>query len=102
VSLETAIEVVCSTPERQVLAKLSVDTGTTARRAMLACGLQDDFPDIDFATCPLGVWGRPVDDSYPLAEGDRLEAYRPLLIDPREARRELAKEGRSMGQLPED
>lgn len=89
-------------PQKQTLAKLRVDMGTTARRVILDSGLQDDYPDIDFATCPLGVWGKPVKDSYKLTEGDRLEAYRPLLIDPREARRELAREGRSMGQLPDD
>ena len=34
-----------------------------------------------------GVWGRPVDRSHVLIDGDRVELYRPLAMDPREARR---------------
>lgn len=95
------LDVACALPEKQLLSKISVDAGTTARDALLNSGLQPEFPEVDFAACPLGIWGKPVDDDYRLLDGDRLEVYRPLLIDPREARRQLAQEGRSMGKLPE-
>ena len=36
----------------------------------------------------LGVWGKPVDATHPLQEGERLEIYRPLTVDPKVARRE--------------
>jgi putative ubiquitin-RnfH superfamily antitoxin RatB of RatAB toxin-antitoxin module len=43
------------------------------------------------------VFGKQVQDSYVLKSGDRLEIYRPLINDPRETRRRLAAEGKTMG-----
>lgn len=42
--------------------------------------------------CPCGVWGRRVAEDYVLRAGDRVEIYRPLLADPKEARRRRARE----------
>jgi hypothetical protein len=56
------------------------------------------FPEGDLANCQAGIWGKPVGRDHRLKDGDRLELYRPLLMDPREARRKLAADGRSMGQ----
>ena len=92
-----SIEVVFATPTRQWLGRMAVSTGTSAREAILASPVPTEFPDFDFASCPLGVWGKPVDDKHVLADGDRVEAYRELLHDPREVRRELAKQGQFMG-----
>ena len=44
----------------------------------------------------IGVWGRVVEPGYRLKSGDRVEIYRPLEIDPRDARRKLAEAGRTM------
>jgi putative ubiquitin-RnfH superfamily antitoxin RatB of RatAB toxin-antitoxin module len=48
------------------------------------------------ARCPLGVFGRVVADDYGVQAGDRVEIYRPLEREPREARRELAARGLTM------
>jgi putative ubiquitin-RnfH superfamily antitoxin RatB of RatAB toxin-antitoxin module len=55
------------------------------------------FADADFLTLTAGVWGKPSDRSHRLVAGDRIELYRPLQIEPRDARRELAAAGMSMG-----
>jgi uncharacterized protein len=34
-----------------------------------------------------GIWGRQREASTPLRDQDRVEIYRPLLVDPKEARR---------------
>ncbi|MFC2506885.1 MAG: RnfH family protein, partial [Kingella sp. (in: b-proteobacteria)] len=39
------------------------------------------------ATAPLGIFGKAVKDDYILRENDRIEIYRPLVADPKEARR---------------
>ena len=91
------VEVVFAVPERQELIAVNLDAGATARDAVRESGIAERFPDQDLDSLRLGIWGRPVDDDEALAEGDRVEIYRPLLIDPREARRQLAAEGRSMG-----
>lgn len=49
---------------------------------------------------PVGIFGRIVPRSAPLADGDRVELYRPLAADPKETRRRLAREGRTMGRRP--
>jgi putative ubiquitin-RnfH superfamily antitoxin RatB of RatAB toxin-antitoxin module len=92
------IEVVFALPSRQELMSLTVSPGTTAEMVMRQSAISDLFPEEDFSDYQLGIWGKLVTRSYSLKDGDRLEIYRPLLIDPREARRALAADGRSMGQ----
>jgi hypothetical protein len=91
------IEVVYALPERQKLLRLKVPAGTQAREALRLSGIVNDFPQLDVNSCPLGVFGEAVASDYELAEGDRVEIYRPLVNDPREIRRELAAHGASMG-----
>ena len=94
------IEVVFALPERQELIAMTVSAGTTAAEAVQQSGIVDRFPGHDVAACRLGVWGQPVAGDRALQPGDRVEIYRPLDIDPREARMRLAAEGRSMGTKP--
>lgn len=91
------VELAYASTDKQRLLSVEVVIGTTAREAILKSDLVSEFPDCDFSQCPLGIWGRPVSDDRCLADRDRVEAYRPLLHDPREVRRELALDGRSMG-----
>lgn len=94
------IELVFAAEDRQLLLTADAATGTSAREAIVTSKLVAEFPEIDFATCPLGIWGRPVSGATILKAGDRVEAYRQLRRDPREARRELALAGRSIGDSP--
>lgn len=89
------IEVVYALPDRQRLVRLAVESGTTARSAALGSGLDQEFSELDLAACALGVFGRRVADDYELQSGDRLELYRPLRNEPREARRRRAAKGRT-------
>ena len=82
-----AVEVACATPRRQRLIALRVAPGTTAIEAVWASGVLRAFPEIDPEDPDLGIFGRPVDRDAPLADGDRVEIYRPLRVEPREARR---------------
>jgi putative ubiquitin-RnfH superfamily antitoxin RatB of RatAB toxin-antitoxin module len=91
------IELVFATAEEQVLLTSNVADGISAREAVCNSDLIAKFPSVDFAKCPLGVWGKIIAGSQRLKEGDRVEAYRPLICDPRDARRELALAGQSMG-----
>ncbi|NOR66175.1 MAG: RnfH family protein [Woeseiaceae bacterium] len=97
-----AIEVVFALPERQELISLTVEPGTTVAMAIRQCAIGDLFPEEDLAKCQAGIWGKPVGRDHPLKDGDRLELYRRLSMDPREARRKLAAVGRSMGQPADD
>ena len=46
---------------------------------------------LDASSTPVGVWGRAGQPQDRLREGDRVELYRPLLVDPKEARRQRYK-----------
>ena len=85
------VEVVFATPARQELKALELPSGATVADAIEGSGLQALFDEIDFDQLEVGIWGRVTERSTPLREGDRVELYRPLARDPREARRELAK-----------
>ena len=60
--------------------------GTTLAQALEASGLLAAHA-IDLTTCTLGIWGRRQPPAQPLRDGDRVEVYRPLKVDPKEARR---------------
>jgi len=83
------IEVVYAAVDRQVLLSVTVPAGATVRAALLASGVDREFPELDLAECPVGIFGKVVadPDTRQLQTGDRIEIYRPLLADPKEVRR---------------
>jgi len=86
------IEIVYGLADRQVLKSMTVVEGTTVREATLKSGLEVEFPELDLQQSPLGIFGKAVKDETVLRDGDRIEVYRPLLIDPKEARRKRAEQ----------
>jgi len=66
---------------------LEVAAGATIGDALQASGLAARHPGLALERLPVGVWGSFRDRGDPLREGDRVELYRPLLVDPKEARR---------------
>jgi len=95
---EIDIEVAYARPDEQVVLALRVPAGTTAREAIERSGILIQFPEIRLTDNPVGVYGRVVDPGRALENGDRVEIYRPLEVDPREARRLLAEKGLTMGK----
>ena len=75
--------------DRQVLRACVVQEGTSVRAALVVSGIADAFPELDLATCPVGIFGKQVADPerQVVQAADRLEIYRPLLADPKEIRR---------------
>lgn len=85
-----AIEVVYARPERAWRASLRLAPGSTALQAFEASGLRERVAELASAEPDLGVFAHPVAPDRPLRNGDRVEIYRPLLIDPKDARRKRA------------
>ena len=96
------IEVAFALAERQELIGLEVPSGTTVEMAIDQSGIAALFPEQDLSACQTGIWGKPVPRDRLLKDGDRVELYRPLKIDPREARRKLAALGQSMGKAADE
>ena len=93
---QIVVEVVVAMPDRQEICVLTLAAGTDASGALDQSGLRSKFAELDWSACCLAVWGEPVDAAHALRDGDRLEVLRPLERDPRDARRELARDGQVM------
>jgi hypothetical protein len=94
------IEVVFALRDRQELVTVRLENGATVADAIEQSSIQSAFPEWNLSECAVGVWGRLAERDQRLRQGDRVEIYRPLTMDPRDARRALAAQGRSMGKSP--
>jgi len=90
------VEVACAEAERQTVIALELPAGSTTADALERSGILGRHPALDPADCRVGIFGREVGRERVLADGDRVEVLRPLADDPKERRRRLAREGRSM------
>jgi putative ubiquitin-RnfH superfamily antitoxin RatB of RatAB toxin-antitoxin module len=84
------VEVAYARADLQVVRTVRVAHEASVREAIRCSGLLGRFPEIDLAEYRVGVFGRLRDLDAPLAPGERVEIYRPLRIDPKEARRRRA------------
>ena len=81
------VEVAFALADKQVLRAVELPDGATVAEAIDASALARQFPDLDFEELQAGIWGKPVERARAVRDGDRIELYRPLEMDPREARR---------------
>lgn len=84
---EIAVEVVYALPGEQVVVHLRLGPAATVGEAIKQSGLLQRYSQIDPALMRAGVFGSELPLDAPLADGDRVEIYRPLTVDPKEARR---------------
>lgn len=87
------VRVVYALPELQVSVAVALPEGACVVDALAAVATREPFAGLDLASVPVGVFGEQVSRSTPLRDGDRVELYRPLLIDPRDARRRRTRGG---------
>lgn len=84
------VEVAYARPDRQWLIAVEVEPGASARDAVERSGIVAECPEIDAHALRLGIFGEACDPATVLRAGDRVEIYRPLQVDPKEARRRRA------------
>lgn len=84
------VEVVYATPQRQLLRRVDVPAGASVAAAIAASGLVDEC-GLDEEAIDVGIWSRRVSMDTRVQAGDRIEIYRPLQIDPKQARRQRAE-----------
>ncbi len=89
------VEVAYALPDKQEIVMLEVEPGTTAREAVLRCGLERHFPGMDLEGSKLGIFGKAIKDAQVLRAGDRVEVYRELIADPKEVRTRRAAEAKA-------
>ncbi len=84
------VEVAYALPQEQKIISLQVEEGCSIETAIDRSGILLLFPEIDLSKQKVGIFSKLKKLSEIVHEGDRIEIYRPLLIDPKEARRKRA------------
>jgi putative ubiquitin-RnfH superfamily antitoxin RatB of RatAB toxin-antitoxin module len=93
---EGLVVTVAYSPRAGVVDEVTVRLPDSARLedALRASGVLERHPDIDLAVQRVGIWGRFQPLDAPLRDRDRVEIYRPLQVDPKEARRQRYRKHR--------
>ena len=99
---EIKVEIVFALAQKQSLQTVLVDAGASVADVIEKSELASAFADQNLAEMACGIWGREVARHHAVKDGDRIELYRPLELDPREARRQLALSGRTMSSPESD
>jgi len=84
---DVTVTVVHGAPDRLYELPVTVPHGATLLDAVVASGLLAQVPTLSVQQLDLGVFNRPLPTHTPVRPGDRVEVYRPLTVDPKEARR---------------
>lgn len=90
------VEVAYAGEVEQALLAVEGNRGLTVRQAIEQSGVLRRFPEIDLAVNKVGIFGKLTKPDQPLQMGDRVEIYRPLIADPKEARKKREAEGKVM------
>ena len=85
------VEVAYAKADHTILRCLEVAEGSTAIQAIDASGITGLLPHGVLDPALLGIFSRKVTPNHVLRDGDRIEIYRPLQLDPMEARRRRAR-----------
>lgn len=88
------IEIVYGLAQRQKLYSLKLEEGSSVHDALSKIDIQQDFPNVDLSTAVVGIFGKVVKRETVLRNHDRIEIYRPLIADPKEARRQRAEQAK--------
>lgn len=93
---ELHVEVAYATATAQKIIALTVPEGTTLYQAAERSGIVDIFPEINLAEVKMGVFGKleAKPQERVIKSGERVELYRPLIADPKEARKRRAEKAK--------
>ncbi len=89
------VEVAYALADKQEIVMLEVQSGTTAAAAVQQSGIEKHFPGLQLADADLGIFGKAIKANQVLHAGDRVEIYRPLIVDPKEVRKRRAAEAKA-------
>ena len=90
-SNDITIEVAYAAARSQTILRLRVKNGTTVGEAIKRSGMLEQFPEIDLVLNKVGIFGKLARTDTMLRDRDRVEIYRALIADPKEARRRRAQ-----------
>lgn len=85
------IEVVAALDKRHFMKRFQVSEGTSVEQAIRLSMIKEFYPEINWSTLKTGIYGKIVNLENILQQSDRIEIYKPLIIDPKEKRRSKTK-----------
>lgn len=85
--LTISVEVVYARAEQLTRRRVELPGGSSVKDAIEASGMREALPAGEIDPARLGIFSRKVHPGTLVHEGDRIEIYRPLLLDPMQARR---------------
>ena len=89
------VEVAYAKQDEQLVLQVIGEQGMTLAEAVEKSGILARFPEIDFDSVGVGVYGKKAGKDDVLHPGDRVEIYRPLIADPKESRKKRAAKSKS-------
>jgi len=90
------IEVAYALPEKQKIVAVEIEAGTLAIDAAKASGIDKFFPEIDYDSVKMGIFGKAIKPkTHVMQAGDRIEIYRPLQSDPKASRKARADKAKA-------
>lgn len=89
-----SIEVAYASADQSWLIPFQIEEGTTVQQAIVISGILEQCPDINLQTNKVGLFSKIVELDVLLRAGDRIEIYRPLILEPKEARRLRAEKAK--------
>jgi putative ubiquitin-RnfH superfamily antitoxin RatB of RatAB toxin-antitoxin module len=98
-SARLSIEVCYALAGEQALIAVELPEGATLQQALDASGILRRFPQIDLAAQKVGIFGKLKPLDAVLADHDRVEIYRPLLVDPKVSRQRRVEKTRKAGSI---
>lgn len=84
------IEVVYADDKQQAVIAMEIESNIKVIDAIQRSGILEQFPKINLSRHKVGIFSKMVSLDTILNDGDRIEIYRPLLIDPKQARKHRA------------
>jgi uncharacterized protein len=98
-SASLSVQVCYALPEAQTFIELTLPPGATVRDAIAASAIVQRHPEIDPSIAKVGIFGKLTTLDAPLADHDRVEIYRPLIVDPKLARQRRVEKTRRAGSI---
>lgn len=90
------VEVAYALPNQQLIIPISIPPEANVEAAIRASGILEKFPEIDLNMNQIGIFSKLSKLDSPLRNLDRIEIYRSLIADPKEARKQRAADGKGM------
>jgi uncharacterized protein len=84
------VEVSYASPTKQIIISIKVPKDINVKQAIEKSGIQKKIPEIDLSKNNVGIFGKQTTLDHLLSDRDRIEIYRPLILEPMEMRRKKA------------